>query len=82
MISFERLGEEGLGNQLFQYAFLRSMARRLGVSFYCPSWIGDQVFDLDDGGERAAAPVGIDKWFRQRHLLGAKHVGCHNCGSG
>jgi hypothetical protein len=64
MISFERLGEEGLGNQLFQYAFLRTTARRLGVPFYCPSWIGDQVFDLDDGGERAAAPVGIDKWFR------------------
>jgi hypothetical protein len=63
MISFQRLGQEGLGNQLFQYAFLRSTARRLRVPFYCPSWVGDQVFHLDDAAERASAPLGIDTWF-------------------
>ena len=57
MVSFPLLGTMGrLGNQLFQYAFLRVTARRLGVPFYCPSWVGDQVFTLDDGAERAAAP--------------------------
>jgi hypothetical protein len=66
LISFERLGEHGLGNQLFQYAFLRTTARRLGVSFHCPRWVGDQVFQLDDADERAPAPVGIDKWYHQR----------------
>lgn len=64
MISFERFGGEGLGNQLFQYAFLRVSALRLGVPFYCPPWIGDEVFQLDDAGERAEAPVGIDKKFK------------------
>lgn len=49
MISFSSLGSFGrLGNQLFQYAFLRSTALRLGVRFYCPNWIGDEIFDLND----------------------------------
>lgn len=54
MITFSKLGNYGrLGNQLFQYAFLRSHARRLGTTFWCPSWEGDQFFDLDDDKERA-----------------------------
>lgn len=65
MISFKELGRWGrFGNQLFEYAFLRSTARRLGVQFYCPPWIGDELFDLDDAAERAPAPVGITKQFR------------------
>ena len=60
MISFQELGRWGrLGNQLFQYAFLRSSARRLGVPFYCPPWVGEGVFQLDDAGERAQMPEGI-----------------------
>jgi hypothetical protein len=51
MISFPKLGNYGrLGNQLFQYAFLRSSARRLGVQFHCPKWDGGDIFDLDDLG--------------------------------
>ncbi|MGA2159808.1 MAG: alpha-1,2-fucosyltransferase [Dehalococcoidia bacterium] len=54
MISFKNLGNFGnLGNQLFQYAFLRTAARRLGVKFYCPRWIGDDIFTLNDSEERA-----------------------------
>jgi hypothetical protein len=64
VISFSRLGNYGrLGNQLFQYAFLRITARRLGVPFYCPSWDGDEIFDLADGAERALSPDGIDREF-------------------
>ena len=49
MISFSKLGSFGrLGNQLFQYAFLRSTAARLGTRFHCPQWIGDRVLHLDD----------------------------------
>jgi hypothetical protein len=60
MISFSRLGFYGrLGNQLFQYAFLRTSAERLGVSFYCPKWDGDDIFDLNDSGLRSIAPEGI-----------------------
>jgi len=49
MISFSKLGDYGrLGNQLFQYAFIRTQAERLGVKFFCPSWIGDKIFYLND----------------------------------
>src|SRR4051812_23404304 len=60
MISFPLLGNYGrLGNQLFQYAFLRDRAERLGTQFFCPTWDGDQIFDLDDSAVRASAPSGI-----------------------
>lgn len=54
MISFRNLGAPGLGlgNLLFQYAFLRASAQRLGVKFYCPPWIGDTVLCLDDQDDR------------------------------
>jgi len=54
MISFTTLGQYGqLGNQLFQYAFLRTAARRLGVKFFCPEWVGDKIFLLRDEAERS-----------------------------
>jgi len=60
MISFKRLGRLGrLGNQLFQYAFLRTTAQRLGVKFYCPHWIGEDIFHLNDSEERAENPIDI-----------------------
>lgn len=55
MISFTRLGKKGegrFGNQLFQYAHLRTEAKRLNTNFYCPEWLGDYIFNLDDEGER------------------------------
>src|SRR5262245_7132175 len=66
MISFSTLGTRSkLGNHLFQYAFLRSTAQRLGVQFYCPRWIGDSVFRLDDSKERSEAPEGIVCQYRE-----------------
>lgn len=60
MISFSTLGTRSrLGNHLFQYAFLRSTAQRLGVQFYCPKWIGDTIFELNDSSERADSPIDI-----------------------
>lgn len=64
MISFPKLGNYGrLGNQLFQYAFLRTSAARLGTRFYCPQWDGDAIFDLCDGHMRSASSSGIKKYF-------------------
>lgn len=60
MISFSKLGSYGrLGNQLFQYAFLRSTAERLGVPFGCPHWDGDDIFDLNDSDVRYFVPEGV-----------------------
>jgi len=66
MISFRELGHYGrLGNQLFQYAFLRTTARRLGVKFFCPEWVGDRIFLLNDESERTGTPGLTDKEYRQ-----------------
>lgn len=64
MISFPMLGKHGrLGNQLFQYAFIRITARRLGTRFYCPKWYGDDIFLLLDEDERAKRPAGIIHYY-------------------
>ena len=61
MLSFHKLGNYGrLGNQLFQYAFLREHARRLKTRFYCPNWDADKIFDLHDEDERASAAEGVE----------------------
>jgi hypothetical protein len=49
MLSMSNFGSNGrLGNQLFQYAFMRTWSERLGVKFAIPSWVGDEFFDLKD----------------------------------
>jgi Glycosyl transferase family 11 len=58
VLTFSKLGNYGrLGNQLFQYAFLRAHARRLKTSFWCPSWDGEKIFDLGDELEKSEAPL-------------------------
>jgi len=71
MISFMKLGNYGrLGNQLFQYAFLRTTARRLGTEFFCPRWDGDDIFNLNDEAERANEPLGIFQHFNSHPIAG------------
>lgn len=66
MISFTKLGSFGrFGNQLFQYAYLRTTARRLNVKFYCPNWVGDRIFLLHDEEERAERPEGVVSVYKQ-----------------
>ncbi len=49
MLAISILGEmERLGNQLFQYYFLRSTAVKLGVKYWCPAWIGRDIICLRD----------------------------------
>lgn len=62
MIAFTQFGVPPwgrLGNQLFQYVFLRRTAARLGTKFYIPSWQGDGLFDLHDSALRADSPSGL-----------------------
>lgn len=55
MISFNKFGEYGrFGNQLFQYAFLRTQAKKIGTNFYCPDWLGDRIFCLNDESEKGS----------------------------
>jgi hypothetical protein len=71
MISFTKLGSLGqLGNQLFQYAYLRASARRLGTTFYCPDWEGNRIFNLADESEREEGPVGITRAFDSHPVVG------------
>lgn len=64
MLSFPKLGQYGrLGNQLFQYAFLRTAAQRLKTQFFCPQWDGDHIFLLRDEQERVSKPSGILHFF-------------------
>lgn len=61
MIAFTQLGKMGrLGNQLFQYTFLRETALRLGVQFYCPPWKGADIFLLKDQKERSPSLPPVD----------------------
>jgi hypothetical protein len=64
VISFTELGRKGrLGNQLFQYAFLRSCAEKLGVQYLCPEWEGDSIFDLNEHGQRiVGSSAGLPQW--------------------
>src|SRR5713101_6705761 len=56
MISFKTLGQYGrLGNQLYQYAFLRTTAQRLGVKFFL----------LNDEQERSRVPAPMKTLYRQ-----------------
>jgi hypothetical protein len=68
MYCMTRLGQMGrLGNQLFQYAFLRTLSRRQRTQFYCPRWIGDDIFNLNDATERASTAQ-CSHEFKDLHL--------------
>jgi hypothetical protein len=64
MISFSKLGNYGrLGNQLFQYAFLRATAERLNTRYYCPKWDGDNIFYLNDDDMRVQQLIETQHFF-------------------
>jgi hypothetical protein len=68
MISFNLLGNYGrFGNQLFQYAYVRTQAKRLGTQFYCPKWQGDELFNLEDDNERAQISTTTKKYVDHFH---------------
>lgn len=80
MISFTKLGEYGrLGNQIFQYAFMRTHAKKLRASFYVPKWKGDAIFLLNDENERCEEFSASNKFIENSYVHGfnkeAIHVG-------
>ncbi len=67
MLSYSKLGKHNdrMGNQLFEYAFLRTQSERLGVDFYCPKWIGDDIFHLNDAKMRTSDSIGIINYYSE-----------------
>ncbi len=48
-IQMSRLGTMGQwGNEFFQYNFLRTYARRYGLDYQVPPWVGQYIFGHDD----------------------------------
>ncbi len=49
VLTMSSIGQLGrFGNQLFQYAFLRICAHKIGASVECPPWIGQTLFGHND----------------------------------
>ena len=49
LIAMSCLGRQGRwGNQVFEYAFLRSYARRYGLCYQCNKWVGQQLLGCSD----------------------------------
>ncbi len=49
LITMKRLGKKGRwGNQVFEYAFLRTYAHRHGLQYQTDSWIGQFLLGFDD----------------------------------
>lgn len=49
LITMQNLGRKGrFGNALFQYIFIRTYAKRYGLDYEVPRWIGQQLFGHKD----------------------------------
>ena len=67
MISFNLYNRNcRLGNNMFQYAFTRTQAELIGVQFFFPNWIGDDIFDFDDRTNTVMKPSSnIQYYYRE-----------------
>jgi FkbM family methyltransferase len=71
IIANSNIGNMGrFGNQIFQYAFLRSYADDLGFSFQNSKWIGDQIFNVK---------AGIDNSGKGLRKILQSQYGTENC---
>lgn len=56
-ITMSKLGQYGQwGNQVFQYAFLKAYARRHGLIYETPRWVGQYLYGRNDPAVSAALP--------------------------
>ena len=63
VITMSQLGQMGQwGNQIFQYAFVRTCARRYGWHWQLPPWVGQYLFGYDDPPVTVSLPE-----KRERH---------------
>lgn len=65
VVTMSCLGKNGFfGNQLFQYAFLRIYAKRHGLAYQNPPWIGQYLFGLDDPMITVQLPMFFDYYVK------------------
>ena len=70
-VSMSMLGRHGrFGNQLFQYAFLRLVARQFGATLEIPPWVGRPLFGLEDPPVSQNLPVYQEQWIGGDPLAG------------
>lgn len=62
VVTMSTLGQKGgLGNQIFQYAFLKIYALDNGLSVETPSWVGQELFGHQDRVISEQLPVVIEE---------------------
>lgn len=67
-IQMQSLGKTGQwGNQVFQYAFIRTYASRNGIRYEVPSWAGQSFFGLDDPPISRRLPDRREHYGPSRH---------------
>lgn len=70
VITMSRFGRMGrFGNQLFQYLYLWSVARRHDAQLQMPPWVGNQLFGLEN-----PPPVGGLIEFKERDYWGTEQI--------
>jgi hypothetical protein len=58
LVTMQTLGTNGQwGNQIFQYCFLRTYAKRYGLDYAVPPWAGQHIFGFKDPDCRDFAPL-------------------------
>jgi len=68
LITMSCLGKMGRwGNQVFQYIFLRAYAKRYGLEYQCPRWIGQQLFGHNDPLLSETLPTYHERRQQSRH---------------
>jgi hypothetical protein len=67
-IQMQGLGTTGQwGNQVFQYAFVRTYAKRHGIRYEVPTWAGQAFFDLNDPPVSRPLPGRREQYGPSRH---------------
>ena len=84
-VTMSSLGKNGgFGNQCFQYLYLRVLASRHNLVYQVPTWIGQEVFGLDEPAMVHPAPLVVERIQTTEHsghaLVDAKDLLDPACG--
>jgi hypothetical protein len=71
LITISCLGQHGrFGNQLFQYAYARAYAEKLGAELHTPDWIGKELFlDINEPIMQKMGDVDLFGYFQDPEHL-------------
>jgi hypothetical protein len=68
MITMSRLGRYGQwGNQVYQYAFIRTYAKRYGLEYQVPAWSGQYFFGHNDPPVSCELPQFDERYATTQH---------------